>query len=81
MNARLSASRNDERHDDGMVTTHMTLLQLLKTVWHWIREATGENDYQRYRARALARGESPLLPSAFYASRLERKYSRPNRCC
>ena len=53
----------------------------LATVWHFIREAAGENDYRRYVDWALAHGESPLSPAAFYVSRLERKYSRPNRCC
>jgi hypothetical protein len=59
----------------------MGVLELLKGVWNFVREAVGENDYQKYRDRALARGESPLDLTAFYLSRLEHKYSRPNRCC
>jgi uncharacterized short protein YbdD (DUF466 family) len=55
--------------------------QLLKTLWTYLRESAGENDYERYRARALARGESPVRAAEFYLSRLEHKYSRPNRCC
>jgi len=53
----------------------------LKAVWQFFIEAVGENDYRHYRARMLARGETPLAPDAFYLANLERKYSRPNRCC
>jgi Selenoprotein, putative len=57
------------------------LLRLLRELWHYLRESAGENDYEHYRIRALARGESPAQAAEFYLSRLEHKYSRPNRCC
>jgi Selenoprotein, putative len=57
------------------------LLRFLKTLLTYLRESAGENDYEHYRIRALARGESPAEPAEFYLSRLEQKYSRPNRCC
>ena len=57
------------------------LKSVLKTVWQFLTEAVGDNDYRRYRARLLARGETPLTPDEFYLSNLERKYSQPNRCC
>ncbi|HUI43289.1 MAG TPA: CstA-like transporter-associated (seleno)protein [Terriglobia bacterium] len=57
------------------------LTRILKALWHYFREAAGENDYERYRLRALSRGEAPLAPGAFYIDCLNRKYSRPNRCC
>jgi len=56
-------------------------LRPLRKLWHFLRESTGENDYERYRTRALARGECPAEAAEFYVSRLENKYSRPNRCC
>jgi len=55
--------------------------KLLQTAWHFLRVATGEDDYARYRARALQQGAPPMTPGAFYLSELQRKYSRPNRCC
>jgi hypothetical protein len=61
--------------------TDFRLLGLLRGLWHFIRESAGENDYEHYRTRALARGESPAEAAEFYISRLEHKYSRPNRCC
>jgi Selenoprotein, putative len=57
------------------------LLRFLKALWHYLCESAGENDYEHYRLRALACGESPVQPAAFYLACLERKYSRPNRCC
>ena len=57
------------------------LRRLLRVLWHYLRESAGENDYERYRSRAVARGEPPADAAEFYLSRLEHKYSRPNRCC
>jgi len=57
------------------------LLRLARALWGYLRESAGENDYERYRIRALARGEPPAAAAEFYVSRLEHKYARPNRCC
>jgi len=50
--------------------------------WERIREWCGDSSYERYQ-RAMARKREPLLlsPQQFYVQQLERKYSRPNRCC
>ena len=53
----------------------------LKTLWQYLREVSGENDYARYKARALADGRPPLTPAEFYVARQKHKYSRINRCC
>lgn len=49
--------------------------------WQYLREVSGENDYARYRARALAQGIAFMSPGEFYLAELRRKYSRMNRCC
>ncbi len=54
---------------------------LARIIWQLLVEACGENDYERYRERALARGEAALPAEAFFLERLERKYTRPSRCC
>ena len=56
--------------------------QVLRRVLHRIREWCGDSSYERYQ-RAMARKREPLLlsPQQFYVQQLERKYSRPNRCC
>lgn len=68
-------------YEQRMMEGAMPLRRLVRRFWTLILEAAGENDYHRYRLRAVARGEMPLSPAAYYLSRLERKYSRPNRCC
>jgi hypothetical protein len=47
-----------------------------------LREWSGDAAYERYR-RAIAKksGGCLLTPQQFYVQQLERKYSRPNRCC
>jgi hypothetical protein len=57
------------------------LLNLIRTVWQYLREVSGEEDYPRYLARVMSRGEVPQAPDAFYLERLREKYSRINRCC
>ncbi len=57
------------------------LFRTLKTLWELLREACGENAYARYCRYVVARGGQPLSPQAFYLAELERKHSRPARCC
>lgn len=50
--------------------------------WHGLREWSGDAAYEQYRKCALRRGQVSLLsPEEFYVEQLNRKYSRPNRCC
>ena len=53
----------------------------IRTVWGYFREVSGEHDYDRYRARALAQGDQPMTQEAFYLWRLGHKYSHMTRCC
>jgi len=55
--------------------------KLVQAVWQYVREVSGENDYARYRARALRQKTGPMSPTEFYLSQLDRKYSRISRCC
>ncbi len=61
--------------------TNTKLNHLIRIAWGYLRELSGENDYERYRARTRALGLELLTPAAFYLSRLREKYLRPNRCC
>ena len=60
----------------------MTLVaNLVKGLWNYLREVSGENDYGRYRTRMSAEGRSAMSRREFYDQRQREKYSRPNRCC
>jgi uncharacterized short protein YbdD (DUF466 family) len=52
-------------------------------VWVGIREWCGDNAYERYvqTQRNVAEGSALLTPAEFYVEQLNRRYSRPNRCC
>ena len=52
-------------------------------VWVGIREWCGDNAYDRYvqAQRNMAEGPALLTPAEFYVEQLNRRYSRPNRCC
>ena len=55
--------------------------KLVQTLWQYLREVSGENDYARYRARALGQKVEPMSPGEFYLLKLHQKYSRISRCC
>ena len=50
--------------------------------WLRLREGCGDAAYERDR-RAIARhaGDAVITREQFYLQQLERKYSRPSRCC
>jgi hypothetical protein len=52
-------------------------------LWRGLREWCGDAAYESYlRSKALRSGSSSKLsPAEFYVEQLNRKYSRPNRCC
>jgi len=65
-----------------MKNAFLSFRQVLRWILERIREWCGDSSYERYQ-RAMERKREPLLlsPQQFYMQQLERKYSRPNRCC
>jgi hypothetical protein len=55
--------------------------KIASSLWNYLHELCGENDYARYCAHVQKSGGQPDSPRAFYIGQLERKNSRPNRCC
>jgi uncharacterized short protein YbdD (DUF466 family) len=56
----------------------------LRSFWRGIRDWCGDSAYERY-LRASATKTAPsscvLSKEQFYVEQLNRKYSRPSRCC
>ena len=54
----------------------------LRKLWQGLRQWSGDAAYENYRNCVARRGnEQPLSPAEFYVEQLNKKYSRPNRCC
>jgi Selenoprotein, putative len=54
----------------------------LARFWQGLREWCGDAAYEKYKQCALRRGQMNVLsPAEFYVEQLNKKYSRPNRCC
>jgi len=55
----------------------------LRTVWRALREWCGDAAYERYLSSRAIRSsvQTPLTAKEFYVERVNRRYSRPNRCC
>jgi hypothetical protein len=50
--------------------------------WQGVREWCGDAAYERYLRSSAAQGEGQRLSAQeFYVQQLNRRYSRPNRCC
>ena len=65
-----------------MKTLWLQLLQGLRKFWRGLRQWSGDSAYETYLVCAeRQRAKKPLSAAEFYVEQLNRKYSRPNRCC
>lgn len=57
--------------------------RFLRRFWRGLREWCGDSAYERYlHSKGAQSGViRPLTPAEFYVEQLDRRYSRPNRCC
>jgi uncharacterized short protein YbdD (DUF466 family) len=54
----------------------------LRNFWRGFRQWSGDSAYETYLACAQRQKTTkPLSRTEFYVEQLNRKYSRPNRCC
>jgi uncharacterized short protein YbdD (DUF466 family) len=60
-----------------------TASRLLRRFWRGLREWCGDAAYERYlrSPRTQSSSRATLTPEEFYVEQLNRRYSRPNRCC
>jgi len=57
--------------------------RLLRRFWRGLREWCGDSAYERY-LRSKGRRDAErhtLTAEEFYIEQVNRRYSRPNRCC
>jgi uncharacterized short protein YbdD (DUF466 family) len=57
------------------------MVRLARTAWKVLREWSGDAAYDRYLRAAGAKAQAPLAPAEFYVEQLNRRYSKPTRCC
>jgi Selenoprotein, putative len=57
--------------------------RFLRRFWRGLREWSGDAAYESYlRSKAFQSGRCRALSAPeFYVEQLNRRYSRPNRCC
>ncbi len=57
-------------------------VRLLRRSWRGVRDWCGDSAYETYLRIARDRQtEAPLSRRDFYLDQLNRRYSRPSRCC
>lgn len=55
---------------------------ILWRFWQGLREWCGDSAYEKYQRHAARTAQAQLQsPTQFYLEQLNKKYSRPNRCC
>jgi len=66
-----------------MLQAQKFLRRFVRRFWRGLREWCGDAAYESYlRSKAReASGSRALSPTEFYVEQLNRRYSRPNRCC
>ncbi|MGB2672565.1 MAG: CstA-like transporter-associated (seleno)protein [Candidatus Acidiferrum sp.] len=57
--------------------------RMLRQFWRGLREWCGDAAYERYLLATGKQGSErrTLTAEEFYVEQLNRRYSRPNRCC
>jgi uncharacterized short protein YbdD (DUF466 family) len=67
----------------GMRNATKSVRRVLRRFWSGLREWCGDAAYERYlRANGRQDGKrGALSPEEFYVEQVNRRYSRPNRCC
>jgi uncharacterized short protein YbdD (DUF466 family) len=57
--------------------------RMLRRFWRGLREWCGDAAYETYLRSKDAHADScrKLTPTEFYIEQLNRRYSKPNRCC
>ena len=65
------------------VAAAIWMTRLAAKLWLGIREWCGDSAYERYVQAQRTKPEKSCLltPAEFYVERVNRRYSRPNRCC
>ena len=60
-----------------------SMLRALRRFWRGLREWCGDAAYERYlhSVRSHEKACPVLSPAEFYVEQLNRRYSKPNRCC
>jgi hypothetical protein len=54
------------------------LRALLRALWRYVRDWSGDSAYETY---LRAPGARPLSRGRFWLESVERRYERPSRCC
>jgi uncharacterized short protein YbdD (DUF466 family) len=72
----------DARGTFGKTAWHRAQ-KLTRRFWRGIRDWCGDSAYERYLSATKQRQspDAPLTQEKFYVEQLNRRYSRPNRCC
>jgi hypothetical protein len=66
-----------------MMRATKNMRRFARRFWRGLREWCGDAAYERYLRSSAAQGEGwqRLTAKEFYVQQLNRRYSRPNRCC
>ncbi len=69
--------------DVSLFSCFAWLRRIARFAWRGLREWCGDAAYERYLRSPDTRSVAGdvLSPSEFYVEHLNRRYSRPNRCC
>jgi len=61
----------------------MRLARRIGNLWQYLRQASGDDAYERYLAhwQRAHSGEAPLSRQQFFTRRQEEKWSKVSRCC
>jgi uncharacterized short protein YbdD (DUF466 family) len=79
----INRDTNGAEKDATHATQWNRVRKFFRSFWRGIRDWCGDSAYERYLSATQKRQQrdSLLNEKSFYVEQLDRKYSRPNRCC
>jgi uncharacterized short protein YbdD (DUF466 family) len=79
-----TSTRTSGRSDANQKTRWHRAKTFARGLWRGIRDWCGDSAYERYLVAARKKDSAncaQLTEEQFYVEQLNRRYSRPNRCC
>ena len=71
----------ENNNNVGPIPNAARIRHAATALWQWLRGFTGDTAYEGYLRHAAERSGKRLTAEEFYLDDIERKFTRPNRCC
>jgi uncharacterized short protein YbdD (DUF466 family) len=82
-NVQVQSTRDTRSGESSFAVLAGQLRRAGRSFWRGLREWCGDASYEKYMSASATQKSTcaKLTPAEFYVEQLNRRYSRPSRCC